>query len=626
MELNSNLKNTNNNIVTSKSSKVQEITKQIEDLKIGDKVNYIMSKGFDQLKKIVRFLKKNNLDQELALLELQEKALQFLNKKKKKIATSSSSNTSSDNEKTKKPEDITPEVMLNQTVEKIKKLRQAKREEKYKQLFPEDTEFDWEKFKLTKQKFKDSDLWKKIQKNREELYKKFFPSDTEFDWNKFKQFKQEEKKKNREFKETNKDGKDISEFVKMKKEKKQAMYKEFFPQDTEFNQEKFRAKKQELKKLFKEKKDQDKDNKETKEVCPRRLEKFFRAFPEETKFDWQKFRQFKQEKRLNKENKENKCEKLEKTVKTDKNDFKKIREEKKRQLYKEFFPNDTEFDWDKFKTFKKSTKKEFKMKQALDNKFECPKFKKIQEFRQQLYKLAFPDDTEFNWCKFRQYKREMKCDSKNNTDSEEKETKRECHFKRQKREELYKQAFPNDSKFDWEKFMSFFNKDDKETKEDKENLVKDWSKDITSVYLDGNNMLYVENMIRKVQLQCPNNAEKILALLAGKFGLRANLKNLTLIYDSTKNIFTKNVEGLELKVCSARPDFNTSDDALVVWSEGKSVQDFNSTLFVTTDRGLKIRLREKGAKLIMNSGRWFKIARDFIGNNDVDEIIAKNSK
>ena len=225
MELNSNLKNTNNNIVTSKSSKVQEITKQIEDLKIGDKVNYIMSKGFDQLKKIVRFLKKNNLDQELALLELQEKALQFLNKKKKKIATSSSSNTSSDNEKTKKPEDITPEVMLNQTVEKIKKLRQAKREEKYKQLFPEDTEFDWEKFKLTKQKFKDSDLWKKIQKNREELYKKFFPSDTEFDWNKFKQFKQEEKKKNREFKETNKDGKDISEFVKMKKEKKQAMYK-----------------------------------------------------------------------------------------------------------------------------------------------------------------------------------------------------------------------------------------------------------------------------------------------------------------------------------------------------------------------------------------------------------------
>jgi len=81
-----------------------------------------------------------------------------------------------------------------------------------------------------------------------------------------------------------------------------------------------------------------------------------------------------------------------------------------------------------------------------------------------------------------------------------------------------------------------------------------------------------------------------------------------------------------LKVCSARPDFNTSDDALVVWSEGKSALDFNSTLFVTSDRGLKIRLREKGAKLIMNSGTWFKVAKEIIGTTDFEGIITQNSK
>ena len=113
-------------------------------------------------------------------------------------------------------------------------------------------------------------------------------------------------------------------------------------------------------------------------------------------------------------------------------------------------------------------------------------------------------------------------------------------------------------------------------------------------------------------------------MLAGKFGLRTNLKHLTLVYDSTKNVFLKNVEGLELNVCSARPDFKTSDDALVVWSEGKSV-NLNETLFVTSDRGLKDRLREKGAKLIMNSGRWFKIARNLIGDKDFNELVEKNS-
>ena len=596
--------NINSNTNSKKHNSVEEITKQIEDLQIGTQVNYIKSKGFDHLKKIVKYLKKNNLDQELALLELQEKELIFLHKKKKHSNNENTSKMNEDNTNI-------PDEMLNQTVEKLKKLKQAKREEKYKQLFPDDTEFDWEKFKLRKTKFSESDLWKKIQRFKEEHYKKVFPNDTEFDWHKFKLYKQEEKKKSK----GNKKEGDISEVGKIKKDKK---YKELFPQDTEFNWEKFKAKKQELKKLLREKKDLSKKSKEAKDISQKKVEKFFKIFPKETTFDMQKLKQFRKEQRLNRKNKElnndNKDNKL--LMKIDKKEFKKIKMEIETSLYKELFPNDTECDWEKFKALKRNTKKEFKIKQALDSKYECPMFKNFQGIKEKLYKSLFPEHKEFDWNKFRKYKRDMK---NSNTEINEKETKKDGPSKRQKREELYKQAFPNDTKFDWEKFMTLYPKEEK----DKENLVREWSKDITSVYLDGNNMLYAENMIRKIQLQSQKNAEKIIILLAERFGVKASLKNLTLIYDSTKNIFTKNVEGLELKVCSARPDFNTSDDALVVWSEGKSALDFNSTLFVTSDRGLKIRLREKGAKLIMNSGTWFKVAKEIIGTTDFEGIITQ---
>jgi len=570
-----------------KKIKLEQLTKKISDLQIGDKVNYFVSKGFEQVGKVVKFLQKNNLDQELALLELQEKALKFLNKKKRKEEPSSSS--SSDNEKTNKGESKlqTIENALNTTLDKIKEIKQKKREANYKKLFPNDTEFDWEKFKATKQNFKDSDLWKKIQNSREELYKKTFPNDTDFDWEKFKNFKKEEKLKNKENKK--------SDFCKLKQEKKQTLYKEFFPGDTDFDWEKFKLKKKELKQKFKEekkndKKDitetlkEDKSTKDEKKNCQEKREaKYKKLFPEDTVFDWEKFKKIKQEKKKSEKNLEEKV------------DFKKIREEKRQQLYKEFFPQDAEFDWEKFKVYKKETKKDFQNKQKGDSKYECPKMSKFKQLKKELYAQVFPNDTEFDWEKFRNYKKSLKkkCEPNfsSNTEGEEKEVKKDvrkfCKERQEKRKELYKQTFPNNTEFDWEKFRSF-----KKQKEEQEDIVKEWSNSIKTVYLDGNNMLYTENIIRKVQLKSPHNAEKILAMLSGKFGFRANLNSLTLVYDYTSNIFKKNVEGLELNVCSARPDFKTSDDALVVCSEWKSAHDLLSTLFVTSDRGLKIRLRK----------------------------------
>ncbi len=554
--------------------KQDKFQKTIDELKIDDKVNFIVSQGFKHLGRVIKFLKLNDLDQQKALASLQE----------------------------------------------IRTQNQANKENRAKSESKKDKE-------KNATNFMDSEQWKQIVEKKKEMYKKFFPEDTEFDWEKFKTFKKDNKDKLKEEKKAKCEEKKAAP----KSEKIQALYKTLFPEDTEFDCKKFQTWKKDNKEKFQKLKQQEKHKNFNEKKQKMKEELYKKTFPQDTEFDWEKFKTYKKEAKLTAE--------FEKSI-TPKTEFGKLKQEKKQALYKEFFPNDTEFDWVKFKAHKKSLKNE------KNNSEEAQLQRaKLEEARKELYKKAFPDDTDFDWVKFKQHKKQLK----------QKDRKALSDFnvdKLMKKQNLYKIAFPEDTDFDWEKFGKFKKeakeakrekskskekeakeikrekskskskeKKIKEKKEKPEKLVKDWNKEFKHVFLDGNNLLFCHDRIQKIKLVDSNKAEKILALLAGQFGLLGGAESMCLAYDNTNNVFSKQVEGLELNVCSARPDSKSSIEVLMDWMDRKGT----SSLVVTSDECIEAKLRERGMNNIMNSKRWMNITKEIIGKENFQGIMKKNT-
>jgi hypothetical protein len=161
----------------------------------------------------------------------------------------------------------------------------------------------------------------------------------------------------------------------------------------------------------------------------------------------------------------------------------------------------------------------------------------------------------------------------------------------------------------------------KKLKEDLSSFLLNEIKPNTKIiYLDGNNMLFVDNCIRKM---CLNNkralAEKCISDLAVEFAKILGVEQCVLVFDHTKNVSNVNVGSLKFTVCSASPNFKTSDDALVDWMGGLSALE--NVLVVTSDVGLQIRLKEKGVKMLMKSGAWFKVVKPKLGDEKYAKIV-----
>jgi hypothetical protein len=208
-----------------------------------------------------------------------------------------------------------------------------------------------------------------------------------------------------------------------------------------------------------------------------------------------------------------------------------------------------------------------------------------------------------------------------------------------RRVEKYKELFPNDTEFDWSKFRSAKkeqrdeNKKEREEKKAEKNRIKEerekyllteFKEGTNMLYLDGNNMLFIDSAIRslclkkKMKVAC----ERIADL---SYLYTSNLKlNTTLIFDIEKNVYEKELDGVKFKVCSARPNYETSDDALVLWAGGLSASELANSLFVTSDRALLTRLIEKGATNIMKSGTWWKLMKASLGDTVYQEIVSKS--
>jgi len=163
-------------------------------------------------------------------------------------------------------------------------------------------------------------------------------------------------------------------------------------------------------------------------------------------------------------------------------------------------------------------------------------------------------------------------------------------------------------------------KREKKAKEQKEEFV--WPDNITHLYLDGNNMLYVPAKLRSLMIsRSKHKAEGLLEAYTLAFSKLSNIQNVTLVFDHS-SVQDKEVviEGGKLvKVMSAhRAGYTISDDALVAWI-GKLKQEdpTSSPLCVTSDRGLIERLLACGGQTC-KPGQWFKHARGVITSSMVE--------
>jgi len=129
-------------------------------------------------------------------------------------------------------------------------------------------------------------------------------------------------------------------------------------------------------------------------------------------------------------------------------------------------------------------------------------------------------------------------------------------------------------------------------------VAQNWPTNATHLYLDGNNMLFVLAPLRNLAIKHRNikEAERILSTMARKFAQDMKIENCTLIFDDTK----LRVDEPHFKVCSARPSYSTSDDALVDFAK------INKGIFVTSDRELINRLKECGG-IIIKPKQWFQL-------------------
>jgi|LauGreDrversion4_2_1035121.scaffolds.fasta_scaffold428530_2 hypothetical protein len=174
-------------------------------------------------------------------------------------------------------------------------------------------------------------------------------------------------------------------------------------------------------------------------------------------------------------------------------------------------------------------------------------------------------------------------------------------------------------------FKKKFGKNSKEKKHYNK-LIQQVTEDTCKVFLDGNNMLFVREHIRKLCLKGRRKeAEEMLVRLSCEYINQTSVKHLIVIFDQTDQIFpsmevsenfhkldlsesytTSSTFNFTLEVISARPLFETSDDYLVSISQS---QDNDSSLYVTSDEGLQERLFSNGVKYIMSSGTWFKLLK-----------------
>ncbi|CAF4555370.1 unnamed protein product [Rotaria socialis] len=126
----------------------------------------------------------------------------------------------------------------------------------------------------------------------------------------------------------------------------------------------------------------------------------------------------------------------------------------------------------------------------------------------------------------------------------------------------------------------------------------DWPNNIQKVYLDGNNMMFVIDSLRRLCLnQSSKEAERAIAEIAAAWNKQMLIPHVELIFD-----FTQQLEPIDsIKVSSARPTYKTTDEMLIDIAQRS--QNYH-TIVVTSDRNVSIHLKRQGCQLV-KPYQWF---------------------
>jgi len=132
-----------------------------------------------------------------------------------------------------------------------------------------------------------------------------------------------------------------------------------------------------------------------------------------------------------------------------------------------------------------------------------------------------------------------------------------------------------------------------------------WPENITHLFVDGNNLFYLTAGLRMLTIKRnTRETETVLAEITEAFTETKNNLVTTLIFDNSKlpliNKILKN--NSTFQTTTARPEYPTSDDALITWARNNP-EIAPKSLFITSDKALGVELSLTGAKVV-KTGLW----------------------
>ncbi|CAF3930522.1 unnamed protein product [Adineta steineri] len=159
------------------------------------------------------------------------------------------------------------------------------------------------------------------------------------------------------------------------------------------------------------------------------------------------------------------------------------------------------------------------------------------------------------------------------------------------------------------------------------NQREDWPRDIEQVYLDGNNMMFVVDSLRRLCLnRAGKKTERAIGEIAAAWNQQMHIPNVELIYDSTRQLDQIDT----VKVTSAQPTYKTTDDMLVdIVRRPENHEKNKRTIVITSDRALAVLLQREGC-LLVKPKNWFAhcvmvLTPDLINDEETTGMITNAS-
>ncbi len=228
------------------------------------------------------------------------------------------------------------------------------------------------------------------------------------------------------------------------------------------------------------------------------------------------------------------------------------------------------------------------------------------------YKNLFPTDKTYNWQKFNFH---------NQT------TTKQTH------EKEFKALFADnpDKKFKMNELISEKKNRRLQQIELSNSYVTSWNSDLKSVVLDGDDLILNEDSIRKISINKENQAQKALYGLAENFLITTNLEAMNIIFYNLKNIVSQSKirqsseKSLGISMFSALANKCSVEEVFMDIMRNQDTFLTENIVYVTSNKNLGVLLKQNGAKFIMKSETWLQVVKEYIGENLYNGIITEFS-